>query len=122
MEHRITLVVGVSLKPERYSYKAVQMLHQHHFPVIAMGLVEGEIDGISIRKQIPLNTPIHTITLYLNAERQQEIEQTLINLKPARIIFNPGAENDRLFQLAHLSNIQVINACTLVLLATHQYF
>ncbi|MCX8473552.1 MAG: CoA-binding protein [Sediminibacterium sp.] len=122
MENRQTLVLGVSLKPDRYSYKAVQMLCDHNFPVIAVGLVEGFIKNIPVQKNIPFNTPIHTITLYMNAERQKEIEHEIISLKPVRIIFNPGAENDNLFKLAQQSNIQVINACTLVLLTTYQYF
>jgi len=44
-----------------------------------------------------------------------------VSLKPNRIIFNPGAENDELAGLAAQNGIQPVEACTLVMLATSQY-
>ena len=37
------------------------------------------------------------------------------------IIFNPGAENDELFEMAQQRGIKPMEACTLVLLSTGQY-
>lgn len=64
---------------------------------------------------------IDTITLYLNPQHQQEYYDYILSLKPKRIIFNPGAENDELSALAEKNNIQPVEACTLVMLSTHQY-
>jgi hypothetical protein len=38
-------------------------------------------------------------------------------LNPKRIIFNPGAENPELEALARKNGIEVLNACTLVMLS-----
>ena len=43
---------------------------------------------------------IDTVTLYLNPGHQKEYYDYIISLHPKRIIFNPGAENDELAELA----------------------
>jgi hypothetical protein len=64
---------------------------------------------------------IHTVTLYLNRERQKDYEDYILSLHPKRIIFNPGAENPELLNRASLSGIEAIEACTLVMLAAGTY-
>lgn len=64
---------------------------------------------------------INTITLYLNPLHQQEYYNYILSLQPYRIIFNPGAENDALAQLAQQAGIKTMEACTLVMLSTNQY-
>jgi uncharacterized protein len=59
--------------------------------------------------------------LYLNPKHQQQYYNYILSLKPQRIIFNPGAENEELYQLAKQNKIEVIEACTLVMLSTGQY-
>ncbi|HQY12539.1 MAG TPA: CoA-binding protein, partial [Ferruginibacter sp.] len=44
-----------------------------------------------------------------------------LSLHPKRIIFNPGAENEELADLARANGIQPVEACTLVLLSTGQF-
>ena len=64
---------------------------------------------------------LDTITLYLNPNNQKPYYQYIMDLKPKRIIFNPGTENDELAEMAQKEGIQPIEACTLVLLSTGQY-
>jgi hypothetical protein len=45
----------------------------------------------------------------------------IIGLKPSRVIFNPGAENNGFIALLQENNIETEVACTLVLIATKQY-
>ena len=116
-----TLVLGASLKPERYSNMAIRRLVQHGHPVVAVGLREGEVEGVSIVKKVPEGEVIDTVTMYLNEDNQRSWEQTVLNLKPQRIIFNPGAENPRLEEQAAQQGIEVLEACTLVMLGTGQY-
>jgi len=52
---------------------------------------------------------------------QREYYNYILALKPKRIIFNPGAENEELAELARLKGIKALDACTLVLLSTGQY-
>jgi hypothetical protein len=57
----------------------------------------------------------------LAPSRQKEYYDYIIELKPKRVIFNPGTENIELAQLLAQANIDWENACTLVLLSTNQY-
>jgi len=119
----ITLVLGASPQADRYSYLAVSLLKQMGSAVYALGGRTGMIDGVMIHTQweaLPAD-PIDTITLYLGAERQRAYYTYLLSAHPKRIIFNPGAENDELEQLAQAAGIQTLQACTLVMLRTNQY-
>jgi len=116
-----TLVIGASEKPERYSYKAINMLQEFGHEVLALGLKQGKIDNIQIQTGKPEFENIDTITLYIGKERQPEYYDYLISLKPKRIIFNPGTENDEFIELAEKNNIHAEIACTLVLLSTRQF-
>lgn len=116
-----TVVLGASDNPERYSYLAVNKLtaHQHH--VIAIGKKEGHINSIPIVTEHPQLNEVDTVTLYLNPAHQKAYYDYILSLKPKRIIFNPGTENDELFNMAKANGIEPLEACTLVLLSTGQY-
>ena len=121
MLKKYTLVLGASEKSERYSNKAVKMLTKYEHPILAIGNKKGMIERTEILIE-PINVrDIHTVTLYLNASRQVAYYDYILSLKPKRIIFNPGTENNELKQLATENNIESLEACTLVLLSTGQY-
>ncbi|MCF8302340.1 MAG: CoA-binding protein [Bacteroidales bacterium] len=112
-----TLVIGASPKPVRFSHQCVKELTQHQHPVIALGNREGEIDGVPIQKGKPQMEDVHTITLYLGPKNQQEYYDYILGLKPERIIFNPGTENDELKLMAEQQGIQTVMSCTLMMLS-----
>ena len=116
-----TLVLGASLNPSRYSHMAINKLTSNNYKVVAIGLKRGEVAGVPIIKEKKLFDGIHSITLYLNQERQKEYYEYIISLKPNRVIFNPGTENPELYKLLGENNILAEVACTLVLLSTNQY-
>ena len=116
-----TLVLGASLKKERYANKAIIKLRENKIPVVAIGLRVGQVSDVTITKEKSLFENIDTVTLYLNSKRQEEYYQYIIDLKPRRVIFNPGTENIILMNLLKENNIISEVACTLVLLATKQY-
>lgn len=121
MKNKKTLVLGASAKPEKYAYKAISMLIEKGHSVLAIGQNTGEVAGVKIyTKAIPLSK-VNTVTLYLNALRQREYYNYIIEAKPKRVIFNPGTENPEFYQLLELNKIKAEVACTLVLLATNQY-
>ncbi len=121
MKNKKTLVIGASSKPEKYAYKAIEMLVKKGHSVLAIGQNTGEVAGIKIlTKAIPLKN-IDTVTLYLNPARQKDYYNYIVESKPKRVIFNPGTENPEFYQLLQLNNIKVEIACTLVLLTTNQY-
>ncbi len=121
MENKKTLVVGASTKPWRYSHKAIESLRFHNHEVVAIGLREGEVAGVPIQKEFPDDNDIHTVTMYVGAANQSAYQEWLLKLNPQRVIFNPGAENPELQSLLEENGVEVLEACTLVMLATGQY-
>lgn len=116
-----TLVIGASTKPNRYSYIAIKKLVANKHKVKAIGRMEGAIDGVKIDASNKLFKNIHTVTIYLNAKNQEIYYQYIIELKPKRVIFNPGTENSFFEQLLAENNIAYERACTLVLLGIGEY-
>jgi uncharacterized protein len=116
-----TVVIGASEKQERYSNMAVKKLIAYNHPVIAIGSKAAVIENTPIVEELLTHSVVDTITLYLSKKNQKKYYDYIFLLQPKRIIFNPGAENDELEQLATKKGIKTMNACTLVLLATGQY-
>lgn len=116
-----TLVLGATLKPNRYANIAIHRLTTNRVPTKAFGLKEGIVAGVIIDTQLIKYADIHTITLYLNPKRQVSFYTYILSLKPMRVIFNPGTENYELMALLKENKIAFEIACTLTLLATGQY-
>lgn len=116
-----TLVLGASPNPERYAHKAVFALRQKGHEVVPVGLREGNISGIDIQQGKPEIPDVDTVTLYMGAKHQPEFYDYILNLKPKRIIFNPGTKNKELAELAQKNSIETIDACTLVMLSVGNY-
>ena len=115
------LVIGASLKPYRYSNLAIKSLKKYGYHAAAVGLRSGEVEGVKIETERKNFRDVDTILLYLNPDRQKELYDYLIGLKPRRIIFNPGTENAEFEEKARKSGIETVEACSLVLLTTGQY-
>jgi hypothetical protein len=116
-----TLVLGASENPARYSFLAINSLRKHQHPVAAIGRRKGQVLDVEISTdKKPMDT-VDTVTLYLNPLNQKEYYDYILSLRPKRIIFNPGTENNELYDLAKNNGIQPLEACTLVLLSTGQY-
>lgn len=125
---KATIVLGASLKPSRYSHKAVLRLQNYNHPVYPVGLQAGEINGVVVdtfdtafaKAQTHKNN-YNTITLYLSPKHQKGYFQYVIDIAPERVIFNPGTENPEFYAVLDTHNIVYEEACTLVLLGTNQY-
>ena len=116
-----TLVLGASLKPNRYSNIAINRLVSNTIPTVAFGLKSGTVAGVKIDTVLKNYIAIHSITLYLNPNRQQDFYNYILSLKPKRVIFNPGTENSELMEILENNNIMYEIACTLVLLSMNDY-
>lgn len=112
-----TLVIGASLNPSRVSHTAIHRLQSNDHEVVALGLRTGEVAGVAIQQGRPTLKDIHTITLYLNPQRQAEYYDYILQLEPKRLVFNPGTENPELMRLAKENGIEVSINCMLVMLA-----
>ena len=120
-EDKKTLVLGASDNPSRYSYLALHRLRNHGHTVVAIGKKTGMVRDVPIEIDKKEWKGVNTVTLYLNPIHQKQYYDYIVSLKPKRIIFNPGAENDELVAIAKKNGISPIEACTLVLLSTNQY-
>lgn len=116
-----TLVLGASLNPNRYSYKAIVRLRAHDIPVVAFGIKAGTIADVEISLTREKWEAIDTITLYLSPKNQVDFYDFIVALKPKRVLFNPGTENSELQKLLEKHGISCENACTLVLLSISAY-
>lgn len=116
-----TLVIGASPDSYRQSFKAVKKLLKEHYDVIALGIREGKIMELDIETERRQFKDIHTISMYLAPERQLDFYDYILSLKPKRIIFNPATYNVELAELAKKEGIEVVDDCTLVMLANEEY-
>jgi predicted CoA-binding protein len=116
-----TLVLGATPDASRYAYLAANKLVNNGHPIVNVGLKDGEVAGVAIEKPEQIHTDIDTITLYVGPKHQPPLYHYILNTHPRRIIFNPGAENPELENLAKDAGIATENACTLVLLSTGQF-
>ena len=117
MDNLKVVLLGASLNPERESYDVLRILIDRKYPVIAIGLKEGIVDGLQIITGTPAIENVHTITLYINANNQKPLYNYILGLSPKRIIFNPGAENPELMKMAIDKGIDAFEACTHVMLS-----
>jgi len=116
-----TLVLGASDNPSRYSYRAVHMLKNHGHEVVPVGIRKGQVAGLDIHTDRPQENDIDTVTLYVGPQNQPAWYDYILGLKPKRIIFNPGTENEELERRAQQQGIRTEEACTLVMLSVGNY-
>tara|TARA_B100000767_G_scaffold274886_1_gene309430 strand:- start:16616 stop:16990 length:375 start_codon:yes stop_codon:yes gene_type:complete len=117
-----TLILGASSNPDRYSYKAFYKLQAASHTVFVLGFRAGVLGNTTIHTEHKSEWEnVDTVTLYLGPARQEIYYDYLLKLKPRRVIFNPGTENEKLESLLQEAGIETEQACTLVLLATNQY-
>lgn len=118
-----TVIVGATTDSSRYAFLAANMLKQYKHEIVPLGIRPGQVADTEIQliKDKPEVKDVDTVTLYIGPPRQPEWYDYLLSLKPKRIIFNPGTENDEFETLATSQGIEVVEGCTLVMLRTSQY-
>ena len=118
-------ILGASDKPDRFAYKAQQLLTEHGHATFPVSLSGKEIlgrPGCQSILDIPAeDRPIHTITVYMNPARFAEIADDVLTFSPSRIIFNPGTESPKIAQSFRDAGVHVVEDCTLVLLNAGEF-
>lgn len=115
----LVLVLGASENPERYSYKAADLLLQKNYAVALVGQKNGRVFNLDIKtiEDVMLqNQQPDVVTLYVGPKNQSSYYDQILRWKPKHVIFNPGTENPELQALLTKNNIAYVEACTLVLL------
>ncbi len=117
------VVLGASSDPTRYSHMAVQNLLDKGHLVYPVHPREKEVFGLKVYgslAEMPAG-PIDTVTMYVSASLSEKISDAIVQLKPKRVIFNSGSENPNLAKKLHEAGVEVLEACTLVMLRTNQF-
>jgi predicted CoA-binding protein len=116
------VVLGASPKSERYSNKAVRALAEHGHHVIPVHPLLKQIEGIpTVPAVSQIDDTVNTLSLYVGPERGVALLKDMIDLKPERVIMNPGTESDEIEEQLRANNIPVLRACTLVMLRTDRF-
>jgi predicted CoA-binding protein len=115
-------VVGASNNPERYSHQAVLMLReQGHVPYPVHPSID-EVAGLAVYEAVNvIPAPIDTVSVYVSGRNQKVLADDLLKSGVRRVIFNPGAENAEVEGQLREAGVEVVEACTLVLLRTGQF-
>jgi predicted CoA-binding protein len=115
-------ILGASVNPERYAYKAFHMLREYGHTVFPVTPKFAEQEGVkAVAKLSQLTVPIDTLTMYVGPDISTKLKDEIVALHPKRVIFNPGSENPALQSDLQAAGIEVEEACTLVLLRTGQF-
>jgi predicted CoA-binding protein len=121
----VVAVLGASNDSTRYAYKAMKMLEEYGHKAVPVHPRETEVLGHKVFPTIgdlaKSGEKIDTVTVYVNSAISEKFEKDFLELKPKRVIFNPGAESFKLAKSLEQNGIRVENACTLVLLRTDQF-
>ncbi len=117
------VVLGASNDPTRYSNMAMVNLREKGFKRLPVHPRETEVDGEKVYASLKelAGQKIDTVTMYVGAGLSSKMTDELVALKPRRVIFNPGSENPELQKKLSQEGVEVIEACTLVMLRTGQF-
>lgn len=116
-EHSKVAVLGASPKEDRFSFKAVHMLKEHGHQPIPIHPAGHTVDGVPGLKSLDdIKEPVDTLTMYVGPDISDKELDKILRLKPRRVIFNPGSENEPLAQKLEAAGIEVVRNCTLVML------
>jgi predicted CoA-binding protein len=116
-----TLILGATPNEERYANLAANRLVKYGHEIVNVGMKTGVVAGVEIERPSEIHPDIDTVTMYIGPQNQPPLYTYILDTKPNRIIFNPGAENPELAAMARANGIETLEACTLVLLSTGQY-
>ena len=97
-------------------------LRNHSFPVKAIGLRKGEIGDVVVQTGFPELTGVHTVSLYIGPDHQEPYLDYILSLRPKRLIFNKKTYNKSLMEMAMEAGIEVVEDCTLVMIAKGTYW
>lgn len=115
-------VLGASPREDRYSFKAVRLLKEYGHKPIPVHPAGHTVDGVpGLKSLADIADPIDTLTMYVGPEISNGELDRILRLKPRRVIFNPGAENQTLAAKLSAAGIEVVEACTLVMLRSDQF-
>ena len=118
----LVAIIGATEKKNRYAHKAMTALLENGHEVRLVNPYKQSVDGQKCFSTITdIKEKINTVTLYVNPKRFRDHIDEVIQVKPERVIMNPGTEDTDMEKTLEEAGIEVDRACTLVLLSTGQF-
>jgi uncharacterized protein len=118
----LVALLGASSNPSRYAYLAAQRLTAAGHRVIGINPQLPKVNGIEMCAEVAQLPPqVHTLTLYVDPQKSSPLADDIAGYGFSRVIFNPGSENPQLAQRLRDTGIEVVEACTLVMLSTGRF-
>lgn len=115
-------ILGASDNPERYSYKAFKSLTAKGHEVFLVSPHVEQVEGVKVYPKLAdIKEPIDTLTMYVGPKLSEVLSPEILDFHPKRVIFNPGAENPALSAKLERQGVEVLDACTLVLLSIDRF-
>ncbi len=119
---QVVAIIGASDNPDRYAFLAAESLKCKGFEILLINPYKQNILGKPCYTSL-LEAPLRaeTVTVYVNSERFKGHLKSIVELKPSRIIFNPGTESPEYYSILHENGIEVVEGCTLIMLDSNTF-
>lgn len=115
-------VLGASPKEDRYANKVMLRLAEKGHEAIGINPALPAIAGFQVVKDLEdLPPDVHTLTMYVGPERSTPLGDAILAGGFRRVVFNPGTENPALESRLSAAGVEVLQACSLVMLSTGQW-
>ncbi len=120
--HSRVAVLGASPKEDRYSFRAVKMLKEYGHTPIPVHPAGHTVDNTpGLRSLDDINERVDTLTMYVGPDISNGELERILRLKPRRVIFNPGSENEPLAEKLEAAGMEIVRGCTLVMLRSELF-
>lgn len=116
------VILGASDHPQRFSNQAQSRLLEKGYRPIPVNPRLQEIDGVRCYPDLQsIVETVDTVTVYVRPSILEALLDALVELRPQRVILNPGSESEVAVGVLEQAGIEVQIACTLILLDTNGF-
>lgn len=116
-EPKTVAVLGATSDPQKFAYRAWQKLKAAGHKVLLINPNFTAIEGQPVLASLDqIHEPVDTLTLYVGPEKSEALMEDILDLRPQRVIFNPGTESATLAAALRDHRIHSVRGCTLVML------
>lgn len=115
-------ILGATPDASKFAHRAMRKLEEHGHKVILVNPAYEEIEGHPVLPSLTkIKEPVETLTLYVGPQRIVPLVNEILDLRPQRVIFNPGTESPSLIQALESAHIHYVRGCTLIMLDSGKF-
>ncbi len=115
-------ILGATDEPTKYANMAQHNLQEAGHTVFPVNPNKDTVDGLKVYHRLEdIPEKIDTVTVYVRPSVLQSLTDDILAVHPRRVIMNPGTENEQVAEVLEEHGVEVVHACTLVLLHTGQF-